>query len=141
MLDRLLTKWETAKSLVPEPVVRHAGKRSTSTSKSLGLIAFASSHGAVIEALDALEADGIRADYMRLRAFPFNDDVQEFIEAHDTIFVVEQNRDAQMRSLLMVETGAAADKLVSVLHYNGLPIPSDCISEALRDHIAREAAA
>ena len=136
VLDRLLLKWETAKQLVPGPLVRHAGKRSEHA-----IIAFGSSHGAVIEALDTLATDGIHADYLRLRAFPFNDEVEAFLDAHDTIFVVEQNRDAQMRSLLMLETGVAAEKLVPVLHYNGLPIPSDCVVDALRSHIRKEAAA
>ena len=136
VVDRLLVKWDTAKDLVPGPVFRKAGKHT-----DYGIIAFGSSHGAVVEAIDALEADGIHADCMRLRAFPFNDEVKAFIDAHDTIFVVEQNRDAQMRSLLMLELDAPADKLVPVLHYNGLPIPCDCIVEALREHIAKEAAA
>ena len=136
VVDRLLVKWETARTLVPGPVIRKAGKRT-----AYGLIAFGSSHGAVVEAIDTLEADGIHADYMRLRAFPFNDEVRAFLDAHDTIFVVEQNRDAQMRSLLMLELDAPAEKLVSVLHYNGLPIPSDCIVDALRKHIEKEAAA
>jgi 2-oxoglutarate ferredoxin oxidoreductase subunit alpha len=136
VLDRLLVKWETAKSLMPGPVIRRAGKHS-----SHGIIAFGSSHGAVTEALDRVEAEGIHADYMRQRAFPFNDEVKAFIDEHDTIFVVEQNRDAQMRSLLMLETSTAAQKLVPVLHYNGLPIPSDCIVNALREHIRKEAAA
>jgi len=136
VLDRLLVKWETAKTLMPAPLVRRSGKLNRH-----GIIAFGSSHGAVIEALDTLEAEGVHADYMRLRAFPFNDDVQAFLDEHDTLFVVEQNRDAQMRSLLMLETGTAAQKLVSVLHYNGLPIPSDCIVTALREHIQKEAAA
>ncbi len=141
VVDRLLVKWETAKSLVPRPAIRHAGKRSDASTKSLGIIAFGSSHGAIVEALDQLAADGIYADYLRLRAFPFNEDVEAFLETHDTVFVVEQNRDAQMRSLLMLETGTAAEKMVSVLHYNGLPIPSDCIVKALREHIEKEAAA
>lgn len=136
VLDRLLVKWETAKTLVPGPEVRHAGQHA-----DYGIIAFGSSHGAVTEALDGLAEEGIHADYMRLRAFPFNKEVEAFIAAHKTVFVVEQNRDAQMRSLLMIEIDAPADKLVSVLHYNGLPIPSDCIAEALREHIAKEVAA
>jgi 2-oxoglutarate ferredoxin oxidoreductase subunit alpha len=136
VIDRLLVKWETAKQLVPGPVFRRAVKHS-----DYGIIAFGSSHGAVIEAIDTLEADGIHADCMRLRAFPFNEEVKAFIDAHDTIFVVEQNRDAQMRSLLILETNTAAEKLVPVLHYNGLPIPSDCIVEALSKHIEKEAAA
>jgi 2-oxoglutarate ferredoxin oxidoreductase subunit alpha len=136
VLDRLLVKWETAKTLMPAPAIRRASKHS-----SYGIVAFGSTHGAVIEALDRLEDEGIHADYMRLRAFPFSEEVEAFLAEHDTIFVVEQNRDAQMRSLLMLETGTAAGKMVSVLHYNGLPIPSDCIVTALRERIRKEAAA
>ncbi len=136
VVDRLLVKWETAKKLVPGPEIRHSGKHS-----QYGIIAFGSSHGAVVEAIDTLEAEGIHAEYMRLRAFPFGEEVEAFIDAHETIFVVEQNRDAQMRSLLMLETGTSAEKLIPVLHYNGLPIPSDCIVDALREHIRKEVAA
>jgi 2-oxoglutarate ferredoxin oxidoreductase subunit alpha len=67
--------------------------------------------------------------------------VRAFLAAHDTVFVVEQNRDAQMRSLLLLETGAPASKLRSVLHYNGMPIPSDCVEAGVREHLAQEAAA
>ncbi|HKJ17648.1 MAG TPA: 2-oxoacid:acceptor oxidoreductase subunit alpha [Xanthomonadales bacterium] len=136
VVDRLLVKWETAKTIVPAPEVIRSGKQS-----AYGIIAFGSSHGAVMEAMDRLDADGIHAEYMRLRAFPFSEEVKAFIDEHETIFVVEQNRDAQMRSLLMLETGASPEKLVSVLHYNGLPIPSDCIVDALREHVRKEVAA
>jgi 2-oxoglutarate ferredoxin oxidoreductase subunit alpha len=136
VLDRLLVKWETASKIVPPPVIRTAPKKT-----SYGIIAYGSSDGAVLEALDELESEGIHADYLRLRAFPFNGEVNAFLEEHDIIFVVEQNRDAQMRSLLMLETNTAAAKLISVLHYNGMPIPSECVSIALREYISKEAAA
>ncbi len=136
IVDRLLVKWETARGLVPEPVLREARKPT-----ALGIIAFGSSDGAVTEAMDRLAADGIHADYLRLRAFPFSDGVKQFIEAHQTTFVVEQNRDAQMRGMLLLETDTDAAKLVSVLHYNGMPIPSDCIEAGVREHIRQEAAA
>jgi 2-oxoglutarate ferredoxin oxidoreductase subunit alpha len=136
VLDRLMVKWNTTRELVPRPLLRTASKRT-----EYGIIAYGSSDGAVVEALDELEEEGIMADYLRLKAFPFNGEVQSFLEDHRIIFVVEQNRDAQMRSLLMLETDTPAHKLVSVLHYNGLPIPSDCVSTALREHISQEAAA
>jgi 2-oxoglutarate ferredoxin oxidoreductase subunit alpha len=136
VLDRLMVKWETAGDLMPEPVLRHSGSRT-----EYGIIAYGSSDGAVTEALDELADEGIRADYLRLRGFPFNDQVREFLDTHDTVFVVEQNRDAQMRSLLMLETDTPAARLIPVLHYNGMPIPSDCITDALKSHIREEAAA
>jgi len=136
VVDRLLVKWQTARRLVPEPVLRPARKKS-----KLGVIAYGSSDGAVIEAVDALAGQGIFADYLRLRAFPFPDTVAEFIAGHETVFVVEQNRDAQMRSLLILETDAEPRRLVSLLHYNGMPLPSDAIVEGIRRHLSREAAA
>jgi 2-oxoglutarate ferredoxin oxidoreductase subunit alpha len=95
----------------------------------------------VTEALDRLAEQGLHADYLRVRAFPFADAVTEFIDSHDTVFVVEQNRDAQLRSLLMIETGASAERLVPLLHYNGMPIPSSCVVDAVAEYLSKEAAA
>jgi 2-oxoglutarate ferredoxin oxidoreductase subunit alpha len=136
LVDRLLVKWETTRGLVPGPVLRRAARKT-----GFGVIAYGSSDGAVNEALDRLAEEDFHADYLRIRAFPFNDEVLEFIDTHVTIFVVEQNRDAQLRSLLMIETPADDENLVKVLHYNGMPIPSDCIVESVRRHLSREAAA
>ena len=74
-------------------------------------------------------------------AFPFTREVVDFLQAHDTIFVVEQNRDAQMKTLLMLEANDIADRLVSILHYNGMPIPSECVVSGISDHQGSEAAA
>lgn len=136
VVDRLMRKWETARSLVPEPVRRNSGHHT-----DIGIIAYGSSHGAVCEALDQLANNGIHANYLRLKAFPFGDQVQQFLDDHKTIFVVEQNRDGQMRSLLMLETQVDPSRLISILHYNGLPIPSDAVSERIRTHIRKEAVA
>jgi 2-oxoglutarate ferredoxin oxidoreductase subunit alpha len=135
VVDRLLVKWETTKTLVPPAVVTRA-ERTT----GLGVIAFGSSDGAVIEARDRLAEQGVHADYLRLRAFPFGQEVFDFLQGHETVFVVEQNRDAQMKSLLTLET-AAAGRLVSILHYNGMPIPSDCVVQGILEHLKAEAAA
>ena len=86
------------------------------------MIWFGSTGAAMAESLAALAADGIHLDRMRLRAFPFADAVAEFIAAHDKVFVVEQNRDAQLRMMLVNECGIDPDKLISVLHYDGTPI-------------------
>ena len=136
VVDRLMVKWETARNIVPKPQLTQAGQPT-----SIGIIAYGSSDGAVNEALSALAAENIHTDYLRLKAFPFSDEVQEFLDSHETIFVVEQNRDSQMRSLLLLETKVEQDKLVPVLHYNGLPIPSDFVVEYLHKHLDREVAA
>jgi 2-oxoglutarate ferredoxin oxidoreductase subunit alpha len=136
VMDRLLVKWETAKSMVPDAVLSKA-----SHSTRLGIVAFGSSDGAVIEARDHLAEQGIYADYLRIRAFPFSEEVLDFLLEHDTVFVVEQNRDAQMKSLLMLEYNHIADRLVSILHYNGMPIPSECVVTGISQHIKSEAAA
>jgi 2-oxoglutarate ferredoxin oxidoreductase subunit alpha len=136
VIDRLLVKWETAKSLVPDAVISKADRKTR-----LGIVAYGSSDGAVIEARDRLAQDGIHADYLRIRAFPFSKEVVEFLRGHDTIFVVEQNRDAQMKSLLMLEANDIADRLVSILHYNGMPIPSECVVRGVIEHQGEEAAA
>jgi len=107
----------------------------------LGIVAFGSSDGAVIEARDRLAEQGIQVDYLRIRAFPFSQEVLGFLLEHDTIFVVEQNRDAQMKSLLMLEYNDIADRLVSILHYNGMPIPSECVVQGVIEHQKSEQAA
>ncbi len=136
VMERLLVKWETAKKSVPKAMVTRAAKPTR-----LGIVAFGSSDGAVTEARDRLLEQGIHIDYLRLRAFPFGQEVIEFLQQHDTVFVVEQNRDAQMKSLLMLEVSHVADKLFSILHYNGLPIPSDCVVNGINQHLKSEAAA
>jgi 2-oxoglutarate ferredoxin oxidoreductase subunit alpha len=121
VLDRLTRKFATAKRLVPKPVIDQDPKI------DIGLVAFGSSDGAVHEARDVLASHGLKANYMRLRSFPFGEEVEKFLESHKTIFVIEQNRDAQMRSLLTLETRVPKEKLRSLLHYSGLPISSEFI--------------
>jgi 2-oxoglutarate ferredoxin oxidoreductase subunit alpha len=87
--------------------------------------------GAIREALDVLKQRGIAVDYLRVRAFPFSEDVEKFLAAHQLLFVVEQNRDAQLRALLTLETAVDKQKLRSLLHYNGLPISSHFIVEGV----------
>ncbi len=136
VMERLLVKWETAKKLVLPAVVTSAAMPTR-----LGIVAFGSSDGAVIEARDRLARQGVHANYLRLRAFPFGAEVLAFLQQHDTVFVVEQNRDAQMKSLLMLEIKKVADKLQSILHYNGLPISSDCVVNGVNQFLQSEAAA
>jgi len=136
VVDRLKLKWETARTVVPAAI-----ESKTASRTDIGLIAFGSSHGATVEALDRLAGQDIAVDYLRLRAFPFGAEVEAFLGAHRTVFVLEQNRDAQMRSLLMTELDADPQKLVSILHYNGLPVPSDRIVERIGGYIEQEAVA
>ena len=116
-MQRLLRKFDSAKELIPKPQVRSALQPSR-----LGVIYYGSTSPAMHEALDSLEQQGIHFDAMRVRAFPFHDQVEEFIAMHDHVFVVEQNRDAQLRMLLVNECGIDPAKLTPVLHYDGTPI-------------------
>ncbi|HUF25032.1 MAG TPA: 2-oxoacid:acceptor oxidoreductase subunit alpha [Vicinamibacterales bacterium] len=126
-LDRLNRKFETAKTLVPGPVVQDA------PGAEIGIIAYGTSHHAVEESRDQLEREtGLRTAYMRLRAYPFGADVEAFIRRYDRIYVVEQNRDSQMQSLLKIDLPAElAAKYRSVLHYNGLPIDARSITDEI----------
>jgi 2-oxoglutarate/2-oxoacid ferredoxin oxidoreductase subunit alpha len=132
-MQRLLRKFDTARTLVPAPVIAHA-KADGKTRHAA--IYFGSTAPAMREALAALAADGIQLDTMRLRAFPFPEAVTDFINAYDQIFLVEQNRDAQMRSLLVNECGIDPARFVSVLHFDGTPITARFISAAIAERLS-----
>ena len=132
-MERLLRKFETAKSLVPQPVFA----QSDIPSKH-GAIFFGSTSPAMAEAIEVLQADGIALDTLRLRAFPFPESVREFIDAHESVFVVEQNRDGQLRSLLVNEFGIDPARLVAVLHYDGTPITARFIAGAISAQLRPE---
>ena len=129
-VQRLAAKFRTAATLVPQPVPRAAAKKTR-----YGVIYFGSTSPAMDEALHSLGEADVHVDALRLRAFPFPASVLEFIEAHDEVFVVEQNRDAQMRSLLINELGVAPNQLFAVLHYDGTPITARFITQAIQRHI------
>jgi len=116
VIDRIARKVQQASRAVPQPVVR------TASGARLGLVTIGGCHAACAEALDLLAADGIALDYMRVRGFPFGEDVRAFLDSHDLNFIVEQNRDGQLRSLLMLETGVPVEKLESVRYYGGFPM-------------------
>jgi 2-oxoglutarate ferredoxin oxidoreductase subunit alpha len=121
-MDRLTKKLDTARGLVPPPVIDDQGRRT-------GLIAYGSSHWAVVEARDQLrEESGLEIDYLLLKALPFTDAVAAFIARHDRVYVVEQNRDGQMAGLLKMEYPEHAARLRSILHYDGLPIDARSVS-------------
>jgi 2-oxoglutarate/2-oxoacid ferredoxin oxidoreductase subunit alpha len=129
-VQRLLRKFATAANLVPQPQVRAAARKTR-----LGVLYFGSTAPAMDEALEALAAEGIHLDAMRLRAFPFPASVKDFIATHDHVFVVEQNRDAQMRQMLVNELEIDPSWLIPVLHYDGTPITARFITQSITKHV------
>jgi 2-oxoglutarate ferredoxin oxidoreductase subunit alpha len=129
-MQRLLRKFETAKHLVPRPIRRDAGKPT-----KYGVIYYGSTAHAMDEAIEMLEGRGNRLDMLRIRAFPFHQDVPEFIAEHDFVFLVEQNRDAQLRSLIVNECGLDPVRIVPILHYDGTPITARYIARAIGEHL------
>jgi 2-oxoglutarate ferredoxin oxidoreductase subunit alpha len=124
-MDRLARKLETARHALPAPVVEESGQK-------VGLIAFGSTHAAVVEARES-----VKVDYMRVRALPLSDAVTEFVSRHERVYVVEQNRDGQLYDLVRLALPAhLIDRVRSIRHYNGQPIPAAAIVEPLQ---AREA--
>ncbi len=125
-MERLLRKFDTAKTLVPPPIITSARSRT-----SYGVIYFGSTSPAMSEAAELLVKDGIALDLLRVRAFPFGREVTDFIAEHERLFLVEQNRDAQLRTLLLAESGIDPAVLTPILHYDGTPITARFIHEAI----------
>jgi 2-oxoglutarate ferredoxin oxidoreductase subunit alpha len=132
-VDRLAQKWDTAKELVPEPVFYRSEPPADAGGSDTGVIFFGTSTDSALEALELLQADCILLDAMRPRAFPFGKAFREFIDSRERIFVIEQNRDAQFRSLVMIELGTDPSKLISVLNYDGMPITADNIYRQIKE--------
>lgn len=126
-MDRLLVKWETARSLVPAPEIDDQGRRA-------GILYYGTTALPIPEALDRLAEEGVALDTMRIRAFPFTDAVRKFIDRHDIVFLAEQNRDAQMKTLLVNDLGIDPALIESVLYYGGFSISADTIFEQVRDY-------
>jgi 2-oxoglutarate ferredoxin oxidoreductase subunit alpha len=133
VLDRIDRKIQRAARFVPAPIVR------TAPGATLGLLTVGGCHAACTEALDLLARDGIAIDYMRVRGFPFGEDVAAFLAAHDVTFVVEQNRDAQLRSLLLLETGVSQEKLESVRYYGGFPMSAHHVISGVKARLEKAA--
>ncbi len=129
-MQRLLQKFETAKHLVPQPVVSQ-----TDVPSRFGAIYFGSTSPSMQEAIVRLQAQDIPLDTLRLRAFPFPESVRAFIDAHEAVFVIEQNRDAQLRSLIVNEFDIDPARLIAVLHYDGTPITARFIADAITNRI------
>ncbi len=130
-MDRLLKKWNTAKTMVPEPE-----KYQQENTSEDGVLFFGTSKYAAEEAIHILSSEHIHLDAMRIRSFPFHQDVVDFIESHKNIYVIEQNRDAQMRSLMMIELGVSPGKLIPILNYDGMPITADTVVKKIKDAIS-----
>jgi 2-oxoglutarate ferredoxin oxidoreductase subunit alpha len=129
-MQRLLRKFETAKDLVPRPVRRNADKPTR-----CGVIYYGSTAPAMDEAIIMLQERGNRLDMLRIRAFPFHQDVPDFIAEHEFVFLVEQNRDAQLRSLIVNECGVDPIRIMPILHYDGTPITARFIARAIGENL------
>lgn len=133
LVDRLKRKFEHAADAVPRPAY------TLQDGADIGLITIGGCDAAVREAADALKARGIVVDVMRVRGFPFGAEVKEFFDRHDKNFVIEQNRDAQLRSLLAIELGIPRDDMVAVLDYGGMPLTAKVVVDAVASHASRNA--
>jgi 2-oxoglutarate ferredoxin oxidoreductase subunit alpha len=127
VMDRLARKYDTARTLVPPPVIERA------PGAEVGILGFGSSHWGIVEARDMLAAEGLATHYLLLKAIPFTSDVKTFIESCDRVYVVDQNRDGQMAALLKMEYPELAVRLRSILHYDGLPLDAQSIVDQVRE--------
>jgi 2-oxoglutarate ferredoxin oxidoreductase subunit alpha len=131
VVDRLAKKLKTAEEVVPGPETYQYSRRPS----PIGLVSLGGTHAAMLEARGALAAQSIEVDYMRIKAFPFGAAIRQFLDAHETVFVVEQNRDAQLRSLLTIETGVPRDRLTPILDYGGLPLTAERVTDEVTRHV------
>jgi 2-oxoglutarate ferredoxin oxidoreductase subunit alpha len=132
-MDRLMVKWRTAKKRVPKPQLYQDTNQS-----EIGMLFFGTSTYSTEEAKDILENQGVILDALRLRAFPFGKEVEEFVRTHRWVFVIEQNRDAQMRGLMILEMDIDPKKLIPVLNYDGMPITADAIALQISDYLKKK---
>jgi 2-oxoglutarate/2-oxoacid ferredoxin oxidoreductase subunit alpha len=135
VVDRLLVKWDTARTLVPQPEIEYSKFNTTA------IVSVGSCDGAVREALVNLKEKNVGVNYCRIKAFPFDDAVREFLDQHDQIYVVEQNRDAQLRSLLILDLEIDPARLVPVLHYDGMPLNARFVTDRVLAEMAKGRAA
>jgi 2-oxoglutarate/2-oxoacid ferredoxin oxidoreductase subunit alpha len=129
VMDRLARKLATAAEMVPQPEI------DAQPDAGFGIVSIGGCHAAVREALDRLRSDGVGADYMRVRGFPFGSEVRAFMAKHRRCFVVEQNRDAQLRTLIAIETGTPLEQMVPILEYGGLPLTAGFVVDAISRHL------
>ena len=131
-MERLSRKFKTAASYVPPALIHTAEK---ANSNSLGIIYYGSTSPAMDEAFEQLKAAGVNANGLRIRAFPFGSEVEDFVSTHEQLIIVEQNRDGQLRSLLINELEINPADLIRVLHYDGTPITANFITKAVLNHV------
>jgi 2-oxoglutarate ferredoxin oxidoreductase subunit alpha len=125
LMDRLERKFQTSRKFVPKPEIQ------LDPNAKVGMIGFGSSHFAIFESRDQLKAANVATSYYRLRALPFTEELRKFVESHDRVYVVEQNRDAQLRDLLILELPDLATKFHSIRHYTGLPIDAQFVTDEI----------
>lgn len=130
VVNRILKKWETAKQYVPKPELYQEAYQSKK-----GIIFFGTTTYAALEAMDNFKKEGINLDAMRIKAIPFNETVEDFIEQHDEVFIIEQNRDAQFRTVIINELNTHPDKLIKVLNYDGMPITAQRIVSLINEKL------
>jgi 2-oxoglutarate ferredoxin oxidoreductase subunit alpha len=128
-MQRLVRKFDTAKTLVPKPLLTPAAKPAR-----FGAIYYGSTSPAMQEALDVLSERGIHLNALRVRGFPFPDEIADFVATHPWVFVIEQNRDAQLKTLLINEARVNPARLISILHYDGTPITARFIVDQISQH-------
>jgi 2-oxoglutarate ferredoxin oxidoreductase subunit alpha len=129
-MDRLMVKWETAKKIVPSAQLYQKNSQSP-----FGILFFGTSTFSSEEAKELLQNQNIEVDAIRLKAFPFGAEVVEFVNSHELVFVIEQNRDGQMRSMMMIEMETNPAKLIPVLNYDGMPITADAIKNQIINYL------
>ena len=122
MLDRITKKFDTAREYLPHPIINLNSPKS-----KIGIINFGSTNVALNDAMQDLTRNGIGINHLRIRAFPFSKSVVDFINDHEFVFVLEQNRDAQMKKLLISEEDLDTNKLISILNYDGMPLTANFI--------------
>ncbi|HMQ07621.1 MAG TPA: 2-oxoacid:acceptor oxidoreductase subunit alpha [Saprospiraceae bacterium] len=132
-MDRLKKKWETIKKWMPKPELYQKSYQS-----KLGMIFFGTTTYAALETMDRMKENNIIIDSLRLKAFPFGSEVEDFIHHHEFIYIVEQNRDAQMKAMIVNELGADSNKFISILNYDGMPITADFIYKSIAMHLKRK---
>jgi 2-oxoglutarate/2-oxoacid ferredoxin oxidoreductase subunit alpha len=133
VLDRLNRKVQGATKAVPQPLIKQT------PGATVGLVTVGGCHAACVEAMDLLAQDGIKVNYMRVRGFPFGDEVRQFLEQHEVNFIVEQNRDAQLRSLIMLDLGVHIEKLESVRYYAGFPMSAHHVISGVKAKLEKVA--
>ena len=132
VMERLARKIDSAGDAVPQPVIMN----SPASDVRVGLVSLGSCDAAVREAVDLMDERGLPVDYMRIRGFPFNEPVEAFLHAHDVNFVIEQNRDAQLRSLLLLETDIEKHRLRSVTDFGGVPLSAEVVIRGVLEGMA-----